>query len=444
MKSGKDERGVMVQAGDTIGRRFRLVRSEDYDIPGATLFLARDLRLEHDVTVHVLDSLAPSSVIRAARRAQVVRDRRLTRVLAAASERHDGERLAYVVSERPVGVRLDALLGQVAFLPVTAAALVGDAAATLNVPGRSGVHHGMIRARSLTITPRGRVIMSGLGIEGELASQAGLGRGRSERVDAVALARIYVTAVTAMDPDEVTSDDLPDDLPKRARDLCESLLRGSGPLTLAQITEALGTGRPHALRAIVAEAPTLFWPPAPQIVEETDLGDADAVVAEAVVADAVVATVEPEGDVAAPAELEAGPAVELAEPVDPASTRLRTRFGGAVDDIDEFHDIVSAQNATPAPSVLEAFFERLHQRFPRSAPLADLAIAAHRRAQTTPPFNVGPLLVALLIVALFVAAVIGASIIAQPIDPPEHGYNNPSQTYPEFTVGQTPPPGNEG
>jgi hypothetical protein len=437
MKSGKAERGVMVQAGETIGRRFRLVRSEEYDLPGATLFVARDLRLQQDVTVHVVSSLAPSSVIRAAHRAQVVRDRRLTRVLAAGHERREGERLAYVVSERPAGVRLDALLGQVAFLPATAAAVVGEAAATLRVPGRSGIHHGMIRARCLTITPRGRVMMSGLGLEGELGGQAGLGRGRSERADAVALARIFVTAVTGMDADEVTSPDLPADLTKPARDLCEALLRGSGPLTLEHITDALGTGSARALRAIVAEAPTLWWPSAPEEADVHDVAGADEAAAPA-------AELDTEADVAADVEadrkVESLPEPAAVEPAEPSTARLRTRFGGAVDDIDEFHDIVAEQNVTSSPSVVEAIFERLHQRFPRSAPLADFAEAAHRRAQTTPPFNVGPLLVALLVVAVFVAAVIGAAMMAQPLDPPDNGFNNPSQTYPEFTVGQTSAP----
>ncbi|WP_291377686.1 hypothetical protein, partial [Demequina sp.] len=323
----------MVQAGDTIGRRFRLVRDEEYDIPGASVFVARDLRLNQDVTVHVVSSLAPSSVIRAAHRAQVVRDRRLTRVLAAGTETRDGDRLNYVVSERPAGVRLDALLGQVAFLPETAAAIVGEAAATLSVPLRTGVHHGMMRAQAITITPRGRVIISGLGIEGELGSQAALGRGRSERVDAVALARMFVAAVTGMDADDVTAPDLPDDLTKPARELCEALLKGSGPLTLAHITDALGTGSTFALRAMAVEAPTLWWPPAPEIIEQVDEGLAGETVAE----EAASEEAEQEAEDAAD---DVGSAIALVEPVDPASTRLRTRFGGAVDDIDEFHDIV--------------------------------------------------------------------------------------------------------
>ncbi|UPU87961.1 hypothetical protein LGT36_012025 [Demequina sp. TMPB413] len=438
----------MVQAGDMIGRRFRLVRSEDYDIPGAAVFTARDVRLHQDVTVHIITSLAPSSVIRAARRAQVIRDRRLTRVLAAGLERQGTDRLAYVVSERPSGVRLDALMGEVAFVPDTAAAIVGEAAATLMIPGRSGIHHGMVRARSLTITPRGRVMTSGLGIEGELGSQAGLGRVRSERADAIALARIFVTAVTGLDADELTSDDLPPDLADPARELCEDLLRGSGPLTLKHLTDALGTGKSSALRAVVAEAPTLWWPAAPlasaealpagseaaALVEQT--GDADVVSSDAAEVTVLTADADADAEVAE----QTGRAVAPVEQPDPTTTRLRTRFGGAVDDIEEFHDIVLEQNAAPAPSVLEAIFERLHQRFPRSAQLAEFAEAARRRAQTSAPFNVGPLVLALLIVTVFVTAVIGASMITQPLDPPDSDFNNPSQKYPEFTIGQTPTP----
>ena len=162
-----------------------------------------------------------------------------------------------------------------------------------------------------------------------------------------------------------------------------------------------------------------------------------------------VTSADPIAAPAARADADGAPALPAdggahAGPVDPSPTRLRTRFGGAVDDIDEFHDIVAAQNVDSAPSVVEAIFERLHQRFPRSAPLADFAEAAHRRAQTVAPFNVGPLLVALFVVALFVAGVIGASMITQPIDPPVDGLNHPSQVYPEFTVGQVHTPSPEG
>ncbi len=444
----------MVQAGDLIARRFRLVRTEEYDLPGATRFAARDTRLDQEVTVDIISSLAPSSVVRAARGAQVLRDRRLTRMIAAGSERWNGDRITYVVSERPRGVRLDRILGKAALLPATAAAIVAEAAATLADPGHSGVHHGVIRPRSLTITPLGRVTLSGLGVEGELESQAGRGRGRSERVDAVALARIFVTAITAMNADDVTADDLPDNLTDPARDLCEALLRGSGPLTLTQITDALGAADDFALRRLASEAPRLWWSRSPRPIDAARVDASEAVappIAEIhqkvdAAADDVDEDDVDEDDLPAVDQdfdegfdEEDGVAEDVpSESVDPASTRLRTRFGGAVDDIDEFHDIVAAQNVDATPSVAEAVAERLHERFPRSEPLSDLAKAAHRRAQAIAPFNVGPLVLALLIVGVFVAAVIAVSLIAQPLDTPIDGSVNPSPPYPEYTFGPTP------
>lgn len=451
-----------MQAGDIVARRFRLVREEEYDLPGATRFVARDTRLHRTVTVDMVSSLAPTSVLRAARRAQLVRDRRLTRILAAGTEREGATRRTYLVSERTAGVRLDELVGTVAFLPATACAIIGEASATLRAAERGGLRHGMIRARSLTVTPRGRVVVSGLGVEHELASQAGLEHGRAERDDAIALTRLYVAAVTAMDADEVTTEDLPDDLPRPARALCEALLRGSGPVRLDDVIGALGTGNTPALRALVAEAPRLWWstPPAPaEVAAEVAPDVAVDVTAVDVTAEVETAGVqtalEPDGETDVERdvekvtddqeEVEDEDHVEGAEePVDASSTRLRTRFGSAVDDIDEFRDIIAAQDTDFEPSVMEAILQRLHQRFPRSAPLADLAAAAHRRAQTVPPFNIGPLLVGVLIVTVFVAGVIGAAMLTRPYDPRFDGYDNPEQTYPEYTHGQTPSPTAEG
>lgn len=470
MKAGFDERGVVVQAGDMIARRFRLVRTEEYDLPGATRFVAHDVRLNREVTIDLISSLAPTAVVRAAHRAQLARDRRLTRVITAGVERVGKERQAYVITERPDGVHLEDLLGTVAFVPATAAAIVGEACGALRVAARSDMHHGKIRARSLTATQRGRVVLSGMAIEGELASQAGVEHGRSERDDAIALARLFVGAVTAADPDEITADDLPDDLSSAERDLCEALLRGSGPTSLDDVAKALGSGNSATLRTLVAEAPTLWWPVPPSLALDApavEASDADVDITEiaepvdiAVVTDDIAEA--PEADTLDEAAAEAAAdtvveadattesievvgeaAQETAVPVDEPEPRLRTRFGGAVDDIDEFHDIVTAQNEIIAPSVMEAILARLHRRFPRSDRLADLAAAAHRRAVTPAPFNVGPLVLGLLIVGVFVAAVIGASLITQPIDIPFDGHDNPSQTYPEYTYGQTPAPSAE-
>ena len=421
-----------MQVGDTIARRFVLVRPEGADLPGVERFVARDLRLHADVTVDIVVSLAPSAVIRAAHRSRAVRDKRLARVLAAGVERVGEARTSYVVYERPFGVRLDALVGRVAFVPESAAAVVGEAAAGLIAASAQGEHHGYLSGASLTVTHRGRVVVTGVGVAGELAGQAGVGRGRSQKADAIELARLYVSAVTAMDADQVTRAALPADLPKAARTLCEQVIRGSGPKTLADVTRALGTGNTPVLLALVKEAPTLWWPTAaggliadvePDVVDEVEVVEVE-VDAEGVESPAADA---PSTDVVVVPPLVTGP---------PA--RPKTRFGGAVDDIDEFHDIVAAQNETAAPSLLEATLERLHGRFPGSEPLARAAAAAHARAQQSAPINAAPLLLALMGVAMFVAFMFGASRLTAPFElDSDHG-GRPSQTYPEYTFGVSP------
>lgn len=460
---------VTVRAGDTIARRFVVVSSDDADVPGVDRFLGRDTRLGTDVTINIVTSLAPTSVVRAAQRARVLRDPRLVRVLAAGVEGSGKNRLAYVVTERPHGVRLDELLGRVALTPASAGAVIGEAASALVSAGLAGEHHGMLRDRSIVVTARGRVVVAGLGIDGELAGQAGLGKGRREKADALALTRLYLAAVTAMDADAVTRDDLPDDLPRAARDLCVTYIKGSGPHTLASVATALGTGRTPLLRALVEEAPRLWWPrSAGGLVpdsDEVEVGaefvDAEGVAAP--LADAADASLgadalddtaldTPDLDATALDEtaldetdldetaLDADAVATGELPVVPetpeapaAPERPRTRFGGAVDDLDEFHDIVADQNAQPRQAVLEAILERLHGRFPGSVPLANAARAAHRRAQAPAPFRPAPLLVSLMVLAIFVATVMAISRIQQPLEPP--GGADQPHVYPEYTFG---------
>ena len=453
-----------MQAGDTIGRRYLLVHADEEYLPGLSRYLAKDTRLDIDVTVDIVTSRAPSAVIRTAQQVRVLRDKRLNRILAAGIERRGNDRIYYVATERPSGVRLDSLLGKIAFAPASAAAAIGEAAAALaavaGVGTGTGTHHGLVRAESITITGNGRVMLGGLGVEGVIAAQSGLAKISNERADAVALANLYLTAITAMDPAEVTEADIPADVPQGARDLCRALITGSGPTSLADVTRALGSGDSRVLKALVAEAPSLWWPRSPTAaapapaqaradeavevlgvesgdVESGDFESAD--VEESVFDDAELVDAELMNVDLVTAE-HVGDDVIDGDVIDLIPQRPRTRFGRAVDDLDEFHDIVAAQNVGTQASVAEALLERLSQRFPRSAPLANAAAAAQRRAQASAPINAGPLLLAILIVGVFVAAVIGASLITKPYVPNFDGHNNPLQTYPTYTFGPTLPP----
>lgn len=492
-----------MQVGASIARRFVLVAEEPYDLEGVRRFVGQDTRLERPVTIDIVTSLAPSAVVDAAGRARVLRDKRLARVLAAGRERDGNDRYAYIVTERPTGVHLEDLLGRVVFVPRAAAAVVGEAAAALQTASLAGEHHGLIRPRALSVTESGRVIVSGMGLDGELGVQSGKARGRGERTDAVALAQVYLTAITGLAAESVTVADLPDDLSPAALKLAKAAIKGSGPKTLADVTTALGVGDTAVLRGMAHEAPSLWWPVAPAVVApveavvEAPVVDAapaapapavaaavvappkadEPAVAEPVVDEAVVVESEP-----APGELEdatielppvtdeiavvATPhlqpedvvdgelmSTDLAAPVaddvvdaeivrtdEIPVPRPLTRFGGAVDDIDEFHDIVTDQNQEERPTVVEATMLWLRERFPDSEPIARASEAAHRRANTQAPINAGPLLVGLAITAVVIVAVMAMSTVGEPYDPDFDRHNNPENTYPAYTFGVEPSP----
>lgn len=441
-----------MEAGQTIARRYVLTHEEPSGISGVTRFVATDTRLDTTVTLLHVDTVAPTAAVRRAQHMRTVRDKRLCRVLSAGFEGHGTDRQAYIVTARAKGVSMGDLLGVVPFAPDAAAALIGAAAATLVAPSGRDLHHGFLSADSLTVTSKGHVAIEGLGIHGELAMQSGEGHGDTERADALALASMYLTALTAMPSAEVTEEDLPDDLDDAARDLAVTAIKGSGPTTLAAITAALGTGSSTVLRDLAAQAPRLWWsyevpvdaPPTDTVGAVLDDADYDhpdgqitvdsegAVdVDDVVVADPdVVADDLPTGELVALDD--AGTDVEPARP--------RTVFGNAVDDLDEFTDIVAEQNIEPDRSLAEAGLTWLSDRFPQSRPLARAAAAAHTRAQTPAPLVVGPLLLALALVVVFIAGLMAWHRLQEPFVPDFDVFDHPPQEYPQYTFSPSPSP----
>lgn len=421
-----------MQIGASVARRFVLERQDEYDLPGVERYVALDTRLNRLVNVDLITATAPSAVIAAAGRARVLRDKRLARIVAVGRERDEATKksVPYVITERPAGVHVQDLLGAVQFVPITAAALVGEAAAGLQAAALAGEHHGQIRPRALTVTESGRVIVSGFGIDGELKAQAGATRGRDQKSDARALAKIYLTALTGLDADQVTVEDLPDDVPAAGRKLATAAIKGSGPKSLAEIIAALGTGNTAVLRVMAAEAPSLWWP-APPLLEapaEVDLVGNEAVAFPEVVAD-------PADDTEPQFVVTESPTSTDEIPI----ARPKTRFGGAVDDIAEFHDIVAEQNTHDKPAVLEVLFNRLEKRFPASAPLARVAQAVRTRAHTQAPINAAPLLIGLSLTVVFVVTIVAISTMGKTYLPDERIYQNPQNTYPVFTFGPDAP-----
>lgn len=425
--------------GATLGRRFTLLRPEEADLPGIDRYVAGDARLGTEVYVDIVTAVAPSAVRQKAARAAQVRDPRLARVVSTEHVTGD-ERFTYIVHERPTGTRLDTVMDSRVLAPAAAAAIVVETARALAVASAQGVHHGYLRPAAISVTRRSRVTVSGLGIDGELASQAHLrsGSARAEGADSLALGRLYVEAITGLDPDDARTDDLPDGLSASALALCEKVLSGTAPRHLREIVAAL---QPHSTRALAdfaSAVKTLPWRPAIIEAERERLAEIGAWSREncAIAADTIqsathLAALRSIGHLAQPG------LATLVRQVTQA-TELATPPGvglgaGEVDDLDTFDLMVADQNAEPQPAVWEELLEYLHERWPRSERVTRSLVWARERAERSGPINAGPLLMALSVAVIVIAAMVAFSLMSQPFVPDFDLQNPPRNTYPEFT-----------
>ncbi|WP_062137771.1 hypothetical protein [Demequina aestuarii] len=455
-----------MEAGATLGRRFILRRREPHDLPGVDRWIAHDERRDVEVTVDVLASLAPSAVRRAAVRAAQVRDVRFARVIASGRETVGDERITYVVSERPVGLSIAEVAGHRIVPPRLASSIIGEAARALTVAAAAGVHHGYLRASSITVTPAGRIIVSGLDAEGELATQAGLGRGHSEHSDAVALGRLHLALLTGMDPDAVTAADVPETLPSPARTLALATVAGTGPQTLAEIVRAAGPADAAALRSLrgamrgMPRAPSAGATAAPPTaapavaVTHDTLAHAEHDAAAAIAAGLAVPEVAQEvrTDHVDRAAMLAEQAEDGRVPVPPevaAQYSKHTRRAAArqADEplaLETWQEIASEQNADVPPSAAQALLERLERRWPDSAALGTALERARHRAQRPAPLNSGPVLVGVFLAITVVVAIVALSMLLSPFEPDFDRRNNPPPSYPEFTYTPSPSPSVSG
>lgn len=454
-----------MEAGATLGRRFLLRRREDHDLPGVLRWVAHDTRRDLDVTVDVLTSRAPSAVRRAAVRAAQVRDVRFARVLASGRETIGEDRITYVVSERPYGLPLDHVVGRRILPARLAGSIVGEVARALASAAAEGVHHGYLRASSLIVTPAGRIVVSGLATEGELATQAGLGRGQTEAADALALARLHLAMVTGLDPDEVTAADVPPTLPPAAHDLALATVAGSAPSTLPAIARAAGPADAAALRSLRAAMRTL--PLAPGMITKSRAPSPSAGVA---LAGSTLTSAEHEAAAAVAAGL-ASPDVARevrtdhvdraaidaertdgyvpAPPEVAAQYSKRTRRAAARDadqplGLETWQEITHEQNAEVPPSAAQALLDRLERRFPQSVALSAAADQARHRAQRKAPLNSGPILIGAFVAVTVIIAIVAFSVLSAPFEPQIDRDTEPPASYPEFTFSPSPSPSVSG
>ncbi|EYR62153.1 membrane protein, partial [Actinotalea ferrariae CF5-4] len=188
--------------GALVAGRYRLEHPDRSDLPSVEVWTGRDQILDRPVRVSLLLGGRIAQAQDAARRAALVSDPRLLRVLDVGE--YSG--VAYVVSEPPRGRDLLSLTAHGPLPADQARAVVGEAAVALEVARRRGVHHLALRPSCVHVTDEGAVLVSGLGMDGEIAD-LGLGDARSTtRADTVALVGLLYLALTGRWPGATVGD----------------------------------------------------------------------------------------------------------------------------------------------------------------------------------------------------------------------------------------------
>ncbi|WP_370526005.1 murein biosynthesis integral membrane protein MurJ [Cellulomonas sp. JH27-2] len=199
----------VVERGTVLSGRYRVVDEATSDLPGATSWHATDQILDRPVRVQVLSSGHISAALDGARRAALVTDARLVRVLDVGT--HEGH--GYVVSEQVAGPSLADLLSRGTLTADQARAIVGEAAAALEVARRRGVHHLALRPSVVHVTDDGRIVVSGLGLDAGLLGVVSRDAHLTTRADTVGLVRLLYAALTGHWVADAGVPDLAVDLP---------------------------------------------------------------------------------------------------------------------------------------------------------------------------------------------------------------------------------------
>ncbi len=229
--------------------------------PGGSLWAAVDETLDLPVLVQAFAPGHPHAleIVDSARRAALVEDPRLQRVLAAGEERST----AYVVLDRLRGRSLVDLVGNGPLPAETARRVIGEAAQALDRATARGLHHLRLRPTSLFVSDDGAVTVVGTAIDAAADGAQESDRAAATRSDAVGLVALLYTALTGRWPGSqdaglaraprvagrpVAPGDLVAGVPNDLDTLCSVALgpHGDGPLTPGELAGQLSPWAPAA------------------------------------------------------------------------------------------------------------------------------------------------------------------------------------------------------
>jgi hypothetical protein len=196
----------VIGRGTVLSGRYELIDPRPCDLPDTAEWQATDQILGRRVVVRVFPAAGSGPALDAARRAALVADPRLVRVLDVGSD----EGFGYVITELVAGPTLALLVGREPLSADQARAIVGEAASALEVARRRGVHHLALRPSALAVSDDGRVLISGTAVDAVLLGRPGGDARTTSRTDAADLVRLVYAALTGHWPGPgETADGLP-------------------------------------------------------------------------------------------------------------------------------------------------------------------------------------------------------------------------------------------
>ncbi len=184
-----------LSAGDTLVGRYQLDTPETSDLADVTAWSAHDRVLDRHVRISILTGEYVSQGLDSARRAALVTEPRLARILDVGIERGH----AFVITEPFIGLTLTEIVAGGIIDPQQARAIVGEAAEALEIARRHGVHHLALRPDAIRVEG-GRVLVTGLGVDAGISGQNQNDSELASRQDAIGLTALLYYAMTARWP----------------------------------------------------------------------------------------------------------------------------------------------------------------------------------------------------------------------------------------------------
>ncbi|MBN2177492.1 MAG: hypothetical protein JW722_07530 [Demequinaceae bacterium] len=412
--------------GAVIADRYVLRSIAHTGLPLVESWHAEDTRLGVPVLLLLVEEPGRRAIRPLADQARTARHAQLARLVEVGlveSDDPDHAGRPFIALERPSGLSAADLIGRRILPTPVARALVGEAARAVEAAASLGLRHGAISPELLTVTDRGRVILAGAGVASGLVALDPDRKAVTERDDARALSLLFVRAITGMNPDEVTAEDLPRDLTRAERDLAFVVSSPSGRPSLEDLFKILGTWDPLRLRSLRLDQASFPRRLAPPGVEP----DAIPPEAEAPRDESAVLTVFQEELAAQVGVADATALVEVLAPEE--------GWG-----LDELEELVSLEEA---PTLAEAVLGFLHRRFPSSGHIERLLERAKDRTLAGPRFDATPWLLLGGLIVVIIVGIMSLQWTTGPFTPTVDLNNPPSHAYPSYTFGPTASPSSD-